>query len=136
MVQNSVHPLPSDLVTEWQLEGYGPVRVEPNGILNLNRYIPTSAEPAVLNREFTVGSEGLVELRFGFSDEVRLRVDGAEVFSGAHRFTGFSGRESRGYIEPDAHRISLRLTPGRHTLTVELAAREPFGWGIALAGLR
>ena len=134
-VQAPVPPPPPDLVTEWQLEGHGPVKVEPNGTLNLNRYIPTSADPAVLKREFTVGPEGKVELRFGFSDEVCLRVDGAEVFSGTHRFTGFSSREARGYIEPDTHRISLRLTPGRHELTAELAAREPFGWGIALGGV-
>ncbi|HWI53554.1 MAG TPA: hypothetical protein VNT01_15535 [Symbiobacteriaceae bacterium] len=132
----AVPPVPPDLVTEWQLEGYGPVRAEPNGILNLNRYIPASAQPAVLHRAFTVGPEGEAELRFGFSDEVVLRVDGAEVFAGTNRFTGFSDRQARGYIEPDAHRIPLRLAPGRHTLTVELTSLEPFGWGIILGGVR
>lgn len=128
--------VPPDLVTEWRLDGYGTVKVEANGILNLNRYLPMSSGPAVLRREFTVGAEGAVELRFGFSDELRLQVDGAEVFAGAHRFTGFANREGRGYIEPDAHRLSLTLAPGPHTLTAELAVREPFGWGIVLAGIR
>jgi hypothetical protein len=125
----------SHLVTEWHLEGHGPVRAEPHGVLNLNRYLPVAEAPAVLQREFTVGPDGEVELRFGFSDELRLRVDGAEVFAGTHRFTGFASRASRGYIEPDAHRLPLRLAPGRHTLTAELAAREPFGWGLVLAGI-
>lgn len=119
----------------WVLEGVGPVRAEPSGIINLNRYLPVSDQPALLQREFTVGPEGEVELRFGFSDELRLLVDGEEVFAGAHRFAGFSDRQSRGYIEPDTHRVTLRLTPGRHTLIAEVTAREPFGWGIVLGGV-
>jgi hypothetical protein len=117
---------------EWELQGHGPVSAEPNGIINLNRYLPVSDQPAVLRREFEVGPEGEAELRFGFSDELRLLVDGEEVFSGTNRFTGFTDRQSRGYIEPEAHRVALKLQPGRHTLTAELAAREPFGWGLAL----
>ncbi|MDF2630849.1 MAG: hypothetical protein K0R39_4680 [Symbiobacteriaceae bacterium] len=135
VAQATAPPAP-DLVTEWHLEGQGPVTAEPNGILNLNRYLPVSDQPAVLQRAFTVGSSGEVQLRFGFSDEIRLLVDGAEVFAGAHRFTGFADRRSRGYIEPDAYRLPLRLTPGRHTLTAELAVREPFGWGIVLGGVK
>ncbi|MGE5590574.1 MAG: hypothetical protein ACM3ZA_08145 [Bacillota bacterium] len=131
-VPSPVPPAPPDLVSEWHLEGYGAVRVEPNGTLNLNRYLPMSSGPALLKRELTVGQEGKVDLRFGFSDELSLRVDGAVVFSGSHRFSGFPSRETRGYIEPDSHRLSLDLAPGRHELTAEVAAREPFGWGIAL----
>lgn len=123
---------PPDLVAEWELDGVGPVRTEPNGILNLNRYLPVSDQAAFLRRELIVGPEGAVELRFGFSDELRLLVDGEEIFVGANRFTGFADRQSRGYIEPDGQRIPLRLTPGRHELTAELTAREPFGWGIVL----
>ncbi len=128
----SAQPTQPDPQGDWHLEGYGPIWPEPNGTLNLNRYLPTSEKPAVLQREFSAGPDGKVELRFGFSDELRLRVDGTEVFHGTHRFTGFGGRENRGYIEPDAHRLPLKLTPGRHTLTAELTAYEPFGWGLAL----
>jgi len=123
------HPEPEAV---WHLEGYGPVAPEPNGIINLNRYLPTTAQPALLQREFTTSPEGDALLSFGFSDELRLRVDGVELFHATHRFTGFADRQSRGYIEPDSHRLPLKLPPGRHTLTAEVAVHEPFGWGLAL----
>lgn len=119
---------PPAQTTQWELEGYGPVTTEPHGVLCLNRYLPMSAETATLHHTFTATAE--TTLRFGFSDDLRLLLNGTEVFSGTNRFAGFASREARGYIEPDSH--TLQVPPGTHTLTAQLAVREPFGWGLAV----
>lgn len=125
---------PEGTITEWWLEGYGPIKAEPNGTVCLNRYRPISAETAVLKHTFTV--TGDTTLHFGFSDELRLLIDDTEVFTGSNRFTGFASRESRGYIDPDAHHLPLRLLPGEHTLTAHLSVSEPFGWGLSVGFTR
>lgn len=118
-------------VMDWWLEGHGRVTAEPHGTLNLNRYL--TATEAVLTRAFDLADAGEVTFAFGFSDTLRLLVDDAEVFSGTHRFTGFSDRNARGYIEPEAHRITRHLSAGRHTITAQLKVEEGFGWGLALS---
>lgn len=128
-------PAPDEgTVTRWWLDGYGSVSVEENGTLNLNRYLPGGAgNHAMLRKEFSVNGSGTLVLRFGFSDELDLLVDETRVFTGTHRFTGFQGRYSRGYIEPGASVVRVPVTPGRHVLSARLSAAEPFGWGMVLS---
>lgn len=119
-------------VTEWWLEGHGRVTAEPNGTLNLNRYLRQAPDSvATLTHSFQTET-GELTLAFGFSDEICIYIDGAEIFSGTNRFTGFADRSARGYVEPGAHRVPVRISPGCHELRVRLGAREPFGWGLVM----
>ncbi|MFZ5817771.1 MAG: hypothetical protein ACOY93_21165 [Bacillota bacterium] len=87
----------------------------------------------MLTREIPVPPSGRSRLRFGFSDALEMRVDGQPLFEGRCRFTGFTDRASRGYIELGSHEVELVLTPGPHRLTARLRAEEPFGWGLIMA---
>lgn len=124
--------VPPGTVTAWFLEGYGVVACEPNGTLNLCRYLPIAGEARLLRR-LELAKETAVTLTFGFSDALTLTLDGETVFSGEHTFQGFADRPSRGYIEPGAHVVERVLSAGAYTLGAILRASEPFGWGLTLA---
>jgi len=120
-------------VEAWFMEGYGVVVCEPNGVLNLNRYLPISLGEARLTRRFEMSEEGAVRFEFGFSDALSLELDGQVIFSGEHTFKGFEDRAARGYAELGMQSLQQGLSPGRHYLTAVLQVSEPFGWGLALA---
>lgn len=122
------------VIDGWELEGVGPVSVEPHGVLNINRWLPVAASPARLSRRFEVEPGRAARLSFGFSDELELSVDGELVYEGKNCFTGFADYEARGYIRADHRQVELDLAPGEHELRAVLRASEPFGWGMALAG--
>lgn len=131
VVTGAREPAP-ETITEWILEGYGPIQAEENGAINLNRYLDQVAgTEAVLTHEFD--AEGPLRLQFGFSDDLRIEVDGQMVFAGINRFSGFRDRSTRGYVSPEANSLELDLNPGRHRLAARLQAQEPFGWGLACA---
>jgi hypothetical protein len=119
-------------VGAWFVEGYGVVNCEPNGFLNLNRYLPASLGQVRLVRRFELARRGEVEFAFGFSDVLSLRLDGDEIFGGEHTFHGFADRASRGYVEPGMAAVRLALPPGAHHLVGELRVTEGFGWGLVL----
>lgn len=121
------------VVTAWFVEGYGVVTCEPNGVLNLNRYLPASLEEVHLTRRFEMAEEGDVTFEFGFSDVLSVELDGEVIFSGEHTFTGFEDRTSRGYPESGQQSFQQKLAPGAHHLTAALRVSEPFGWGLSLA---
>jgi hypothetical protein len=123
----------ASVVRGWFVEGYGIVTCEPNGALNLNRYLPTSLEEARLTRRFKMAKEGEVVFEFGFSDVLSLELDGQVIFSGEHAFKGFDDRASRGYPELGQQSLRQKLAPGAHHLTATLRVSEPFGWGLSLA---
>jgi hypothetical protein len=126
---------PVGTIGEWFVDGFGCVACEPNGVLNLNRYLPASLGEARLTRRFETDAAGEVELAFGFSDELALSVDDTAVFSGRNIFHGFNGYEDRGYVHVDAQTVRLPLEPGIHTLAATLKVTEGFGWGL-IAALR
>lgn len=133
-VQKGVSPsAQTGAVTEWLAEGFGRMRCEPTGILNVNRYLPVPVGQVRLLRSFEVTDEGKAVAHFGFSDELTLELDGQEIFSGETRFGGMGTWESRGYVDPDGHNVELDLKPGCHTVAATLKASEYFGWGIAFA---
>jgi len=70
-------------VETWFVEGYGVVACEPNGVLNLNRYLPVSIGQVRLVRRFEMGTEGAVTFECGFSDALSLELDGQAILSGA-----------------------------------------------------
>ncbi len=120
-------------VGAWLVEGYGVVTCEPNGVISLNRYLPTSLSEARLTRRFATSEGGAVALEFGFSDALTLELDGQVVFSGENTFKGFADRAARGYVELGIQSLRQVLTPGTHCLTAVLRVSEGFGWGLALA---
>jgi hypothetical protein len=126
-------PTADGTLDEWFLDGFGRVRCEPNGILNLNRYLPMAVGTVHLVRAFELAAAGEVHMAFGFSDQLSLAVDGEERFSGTNTFKGFASYEERGYASRDAHKIALLLERGMHELTAKLKVTEGFGWGMALS---
>ena len=117
----------------WFLEGYGAVTCEPNGVINLNRFLPMSLGEVRLTRRFEIPESGDVTFEFGFSDALALEVDGQMIFSGEHTFRGFADRASRGYVEPGMQSLRRMLAPGAHRLAAVLRVTDAFGWGLALA---
>ena len=120
-------------VEAWFAEGYGVLTCEPNGVLNLNRYLPISLGEVRLTRRFETREAGMVTFEFGFSDALSLELDGKVIFSGENTFQGFADRAARGYAKLGTRSIQQVLKPGPHRLTAALQVREPFGWGLALA---
>jgi hypothetical protein len=120
-------------VRDWFVESYGLVSSEPNGVVNLNRYLPASLGQVRLTRQFELSAAGEVAFEFGFSDVLCLELDGQEIFQEENTFTGFQDRANRGYAELGTHAVRQALTPGQHRLVAELELKEPFGWGWVLA---
>jgi hypothetical protein len=120
-------------VQAWFVEGYGVVTCEPNGVLNLNRYLPISLEEVRLIRRFETPEGGDVTFEFGFSDHLSLELDGQAICDAENTFKGFADRAARGYAEPGTHSLRQEMSPGTHCLAAKLRVSEAFGWGLALA---
>jgi hypothetical protein len=120
-------------VEAWFVEGYGVVTCEPNGALNLNRYLPISLGEARLIQRFELSKAGAVTFEFGFSDALSLELDGQVIFDGENTFKGFADRPARGYVELGKQTLRQELAPGTHCLAATLRVSEAFGWGLALA---
>jgi hypothetical protein len=125
--------MPKGVLQEWFAEGYGVVRSEPHGPLNLNRMLPISLGEVRLLRRFEMVGRGTVRFEFGFSDVLSLELDDRVLFSGENTFRGFADRAARGYVELGTHSLRETLDPGVHCVAATLKATEPFGWGLALA---
>jgi hypothetical protein len=122
---------PEGAIDGWWLSGVGDITNEPNGVLNLNRYMRSSDTTEVrLIRCFGVDEEIDLEVAFGYSDELRLSIDGALLFEGTHIFTGFESQKGRGWVWLEDNRLVHRTGPGRHQLEAVLRVTEPFGWGL------
>jgi hypothetical protein len=121
------------IVETWFVEGYGVVACEPNGAVNLNRYLPTSLEKARLVRRFETPEEGEMTFEFGFSDSLSMTLDNDVVCTGENTFTGFADRAARGYVELGMASVRQVVPAGSHCLAAELAVSEGFGWGLVLA---
>lgn len=131
------HPqAPEGSVDAWWLQGTGTVTSGPSGVLNLNRYIRCPPTEVRLVRHFTLSDESDLDLAFGYSDDLRLSLDGQLLFEGSHTFAGFESRDARGWVRPENNRLVHRTGAGRHELEAVLRVSEPFGWGllVTLAG--
>ena len=128
-VSGAPEAAPAGCVTEWFLEGFGVVACEPNGILNVNRYLPATVEEVRLVRWLETPEPLSLEMRVGYSDELTLEVDGQAVFSGRHVFHSSPKWEERGYVEA-RERVHVTLAPGRHQLAATLRMTELFGFGM------
>jgi len=121
------------IIETWFIESFGAVTCEPNGTLNLNRYLSTLMGEVRLVRHFEMAAEGEVTFEFGFSDVLSLKLDGQTIFAGEHTFKGFVDRAARGYVELGKYSVRKTVSSGTHTLGAELKASEGFGWGLVLA---
>jgi hypothetical protein len=119
-------------VTEWFLEDFGKVTIEPSGILNLNRYLPISVEEVRLVRDLELLEDGNLTFRVGFSDDLTLQVDEEVIFQGENLYHDTPNWEERGYVWLNKQ-VSHHLNKGIHQLTAILKAKEYFGFGLALA---
>ncbi|KPJ51641.1 hypothetical protein AMJ39_09540 [candidate division TA06 bacterium DG_24] len=127
------HPqAPEGAIDVWWLEGTGTITTEPSGVLNLHRYLTPSDTEVRLVRHFALDEEAALEVTFGYSDELRLSLDGELLFEGTHIFTGFESEEARGWVRPSDNRLVRRTRAGRHTLEAVLRVTEPFGWGLTV----
>jgi hypothetical protein len=121
---------PEGAIDAWWLPGTGSIACEPNGVLNLNRYMTSSDTELRLIRRFDLDDETDLEVAFGYSDELRLNLDGSLLFEGTNIFTGFESQEARGWVGPESNRLVCRAGAGRHQLEAVLRLTEPFGWGL------
>jgi hypothetical protein len=130
--QGEMPTYPGDAVTAWFAEGYGVVKCEPNGSLNLNRYLPASMGSVRLNRRFEMPTAGEVAFELGYSDAISLKLGEHEIFAGEYTFKGFADGMSRGYVEMK-EMLRQTVEAGSHCLSAELRTSEFFGWGLVLA---
>ena len=104
------------------------LEVEPNGVANLGRLNPVTQDAnTVLVRTVLTEDEATVRrLRFGYSDRVRLYLNGEEIFAGN---AGWRSRDHRhlGTVTW-VDTVPLRREAGRNELVA--AVSESFGgWG-------
>jgi hypothetical protein len=123
---------PLGTITAWERQDGQILRCEPNGILNLNRYMQPSRQGVKVSRSFQLSGPSKVMIGVGFSDELTLFIDGKNIFQGSHLFKGFKDIPSRGWVSPDHKKIELLLAAGTHTIEAELKVTEPFGWGLII----
>ncbi|WP_127589216.1 hypothetical protein [Paenibacillus koleovorans] len=127
------------VVTEWLVSKqpeYNPVRtaVEANGTLNLNALFTSEQGATVMAAcSFELGEE--VEspwISFGFSDKLRLWVNGELLYEGSWRWLS-PGDINDGRIRPDTVRLPLYWRKGLNTIRAEVTSEEVhFGWGLAM----
>ncbi len=124
---------PEGAIDAWWIPGTGSVACEPNGVLNLNRYrAPSDTELRVIRR-FALDDEIDLEVSFGYSDELRLILDGTQLYEGTNVFAGFESEEARGWVRPESNRLVCRTGAGHHQLEAVVGLTEPFGWGLIVA---
>ena len=127
---------PAGAIDAWWLQGTGSVATEPSGVVNVNRYRVASDTEVRLIRHFATDGETDLEITFGYSDELRLSLDGETLFTGAHTFSGFESEEARGWVRPESNHLIRHTGAGHHKMEAVLRLTEPFGWGliVTLAG--
>lgn len=142
-------PLPDTLIESWQVSGvfdeaqleagYAPpeldgarssLAVEPNGIANISRLVRPSAGANTVLAEVTLNADEAMtrELSFGYSDRVRLYLNGEQIYAGNAGWRVRDHRHLGTIVRVD--RVPLRLQAGDNVLTA--AVSESFGgWGIS-----
>ena len=83
---------PAGAVTTWFVEGHGVVEAEPNGVVNLNRFLSPTVGAARLVRRLELAAEEEVEFALGYSDVLSLELDGQVIHQGECTFQGFADR--------------------------------------------
>jgi len=132
-------PLPAGTVARWEVSDrvgasavWRQVPVEENGTLCLNRLYAMNQGYAVAYARTAVesASEREALISVGFSDKLRLSVNGAEVLSAESRW---NPPHDDGRIRAGTRTVKVWLKPGANEILAEVQCTEPpFGWGLAL----
>ncbi|GBF73850.1 hypothetical protein PA598K_02173 [Paenibacillus sp. 598K] len=104
--------------------------VEENGTLNINRlYQAAPGATAVVRSELVVEEETETVLTLGYSDSIRLWINGEEVYQGDWYW---SPPSHDGRIRPDYASVPVKWKRGINSIRAEVSQRESFGWGLAV----
>jgi len=104
--------------------------VEENGTLNMNRI--HQAKPGAIvevKSDFVIPEEEETVLSLGYSDSIRLWVNGEEVYQGDWYW---NPPYHDGRIRPDFARVPIRWKKGTNSIRAELVQKESFGWGLSV----
>jgi len=142
-------PLPDTLIDHWEISGVFDetlldsgyslpdldvertrLEVEPNGIANISRLVTRTRDANTVLAEATLNADEEMtrELRFGYSDRVRLYLNGEQIYAGNSTWRSRDHRHLGTIVQLD--RVPLRLQAGENVLTA--AVSESFGgWGVS-----
>lgn len=144
-------PLPETLIERWAVSatfaeaeldaGYAlpaldeersELAVGPNGIANLSRLVRPGPDADTVLAEVSINADEAMtrELSFGYSDRVRLYLNGEQIYAGNAGWRVRDHRHLGTIVRVD--RVPLRLRAGENVLTA--AVSESFGgWGLSAA---
>lgn len=113
-----------------QIQNGAKAVVEENGTLNLNRLYTAKYGMSVLAMsDFSLEDGTQSELSFGFSDHLRLWINGEEVYHGSWKW---NPPASDGRIRPDLVRLPVHWKAGLNTIRALITNDEHFGWGLSM----
>ena len=106
------------------------VQADERGIINLNRYfVKTPSSNTVLARTIIQSQKVQTKtLSFGFSDKVRIYLNGKQVYSGNNTYVESDLWKDRGYVYVDYASVDLPFIKGENELVMQLY-EDKFGWG-------
>jgi len=123
-------PYPENTAPE-QASGWRTVAVEENGTLNLNRqYTARPGLAVTAEAVVNVAEEGEFPIDFGFSDHLKLWINGEPVYEGSWRW---QPPANDGRITADLVTLPIRWHTGENRIRAELTCAETFGWGLCAA---
>jgi hypothetical protein len=140
-------PVPAGLIANWRVAPPVPathpapagprqsgraIVADPNGVVNLAREFPRSVDGPRMQTRASTAIESdrarRVGLRVGFSDRLRVLLNGDPLFEGVNEFKlGYP--PSLGLVKLGDRVVYLPLRPGLNELTLEVVETEDFGWG-------
>jgi hypothetical protein len=111
------------------LEGWKTVEAEESGIINLNRAVgsPRGRWTTFAKTNINSDKAKTVKLKFGYSDDVTIFLNGKPIFSGVN---GWEARypESMGFVKIGNEEVFLNLQKGDNELMFAVT-NQTFGWG-------
>jgi hypothetical protein len=120
---------PLDAVAIWRLPSGVQVPVEANGVLNLNRHLAyREGGEAEVHAEIAAPGAGPAVLSLGYSDRLRLWLNGTCIHEGLNRW---APPRTDGRILPPQVEVPVMLRSGTNELVARVGVDEPFGWGVA-----
>lgn len=112
------------------VSGWKPAIADENGLVNLNRLFTTTRGRRTAFARTTVISDKAryARLAIGYSDDVRVYVNGEFVYQGIN---GFESRhpEYMGFVKPEFESVQIKLRRGKNEIVLAVTDDQRFGWG-------
>lgn len=112
-------------ITNWKA-----AMTEENGLVNLNRlFTTTRGRRTAFARTIVQSAQARsAKLAIGYSDEVRVYVNGEFAY---HGINGFESRhpEYMGFVKPEFESVQIKLRPGKNEIVFAVTDDQRFGWG-------